>query len=150
MKTYKSAVDLWLAVILTGVPLAIIFTGLSVGLSLYFLHWHETLGHAAGFSLVGIGLTLAVLTGVYTLPCRYTLTDTELNIQCGVLKSVVRYEDIRRLELSCSLWVAPALSLNRVKIVLDDRFTLVSPKQRIEFIADLNARIDHLATRSKS
>jgi len=143
MKTYKSAIDLWLVAILVGVPAALIFTGLSVGLGLNYLHWHESIGRFAGFFLVGVGVAVAALIGVLSYPCRYTLTETELHIQCGVLGWVVPYRDIRRLELSCSLWSAPALSLNRVKIVLDEGFRLISPKNRLEFIRDLQARIDH-------
>jgi len=143
MKTYKSAIDLWLVAILVGVPAALIFTGLSVGLGLNYRHWHESIGRFAGFFLVGVGVAVAALIGVLSYPCRYTLTETELHIQCGVLGWVVPYRDIRRLELSCSLWSAPALSLNRVKIVLDEGFRLISPKNRLEFIRDLQARIDH-------
>ena len=55
VKTYKSAVDLWLAAILIGVPLAIILTGVSIAFGLYFLHWHENVGRFAGFLFVGGG-----------------------------------------------------------------------------------------------
>jgi len=142
VKTYKSAVDLWLAAILIGLPLAVIVTGVSITLGLDYLHWHEDLGRYAGFFLIGIGAVTETLIGAFTLPCRYTLEETGLHIQCGILKSVVIYRDIRRLELSCSLWAAPALSVNRVKIILDDGFQLISPKNRPEFIQALQARID--------
>ncbi len=141
-KTYKSAVDLWLAAILIGVPLAIIMTGVSIAFGLYFLHWYENVGRVAGFLLVGGGCALGALIAAFALPCRYVLKETELLIQCGIFQANVPYQKIRRLELSCSLWSAPALSLNRVKIVLDEGFHLVSPKNRLEFIADLQARID--------
>jgi Bacterial PH domain len=147
-KTYKSAVDLWLAAILIGAPLAILFTGVSIAFSLHLLHWHEAIGRVAGILLVGAGLGLGALIATFSLPCRYTLGETELYIQCGVLKWIVPYRDIRRLELSCSLWSAPALSLNRVKIVFDDGFQLISPKNRREFIADLQAHLDRLPGRA--
>jgi len=142
VKTYKSAVDLWLAAILIGVPLAIILTGVSIAFGLYFLHWHEAIGRVAGFLFVGGGCALGALIAVFTLPCRYVLKETELLIQCGILQANVPYKKIQRLELSCSLWAAPALSLNRVKIVLDEGFHLVSPRNRTEFIVDLQGRID--------
>lgn len=145
IKTYKSAVDLWLAAILIGVPFAILFTGVSVAFGLHLLHWHENIGRVAGFLFVGIGAALGALITMFTLPCRYTLSETELHIQCGILKSVVPYRAIRRLELSCSLWSAPALSLNRVKIVLDEGFHLISPENRADFIKELQARIDQQA-----
>jgi hypothetical protein len=142
VKTYKSAIDLWLAVILIGAPLAVIFTGVSIGFGLYILHWHENLGRSAGFLLVAFGIGLGGLIGAFTFPCRYTLRETELYIQCGMLNWIVPYRDICQLELSCSLWSAPALSLNRVKIVLEEGFLLVSPKNRIEFIEELKSRLD--------
>jgi len=144
VKTYKSAIDLWLAAILIGVPLAFIFTGVSIAFGLYFLHWHENVGRFAGFLFVGGGVAIGALIAVFTLPCRYILKEAELLIQCGILQASVPYRAIRRLELSCSLWTAPALSLNRVKIVLDEGFHLVSPRNRTEFIADLQVRIDQL------
>jgi hypothetical protein len=147
VKTYKSAVDLWLAAILIGVPAALIFTGLSIGLGLNYLHWHENLGRYAGFFFIGSGLSTGALIGTFSLPCRYTLRETDLYVQCGMLNWIVPYQDIRRLELSCSLWSAPALSLNRVKVVRDDGFLLISPKNRTEFIADLQARLDHSSVR---
>ena len=141
-KTYKSAVDLWLAAILIGTPLAIIFTGVSIAFGLHLLHWHAAIGRVVGFVLFSSGLALAALIAAFSLPCRYTLRETELNIQCGILQATVPYHKIRRIELSCSLWSAPALSLNRVKIVLDDGVHLISPKDRTAFIADLQARLD--------
>lgn len=144
VKTYKSAVDLWLALILIGTPLAIIFTGVSIAFGLHLLQWHANIGKTVGFVLFGSGLALATLIAMFAVPCRYTLREHELNIQCGILQADVPYKKIRRLELSCSLWSAPALSLNRVKIVLDDGIRLISPKDRTEFIKDLQSRIDAL------
>jgi len=147
MKTYKSAIDLWLAAILVGVPAALIFAGLSIVLGLNYLHWHESLGKYAGLFLVGIGVALGALISAFTFPCRYTLTEVELRIQCGILGWLVPYRAILRLELSCSFLSAPALSLNRVKIVREEGFVLISPKNRSEFIADLQARLDLLPGR---
>jgi hypothetical protein len=146
VKTYKSAIDLWLAIILIGMPAAIIFTGVSIGFGLHLLQWHANIGKAVGFVLFGSGVALAVLIAMFTVPCCYTLREHELNIQCGILQASVPYNNIRRLELSCSLWSAPALSLNRVKIVLDDGFHLISPKDRVAFIKDLQLRLDQRPT----
>jgi len=147
VKTYKSAVDLWLAAILIGAPLAILFTGISIAFGLHLLQWHEAIGRVAGILLVGAGLGLGALFATFSLPCRYILGETDLYIQCGILKWIVPYRDIRRLELSCSLWSAPGLSLNRVKIILDDGFQLISPKNRQAFIADLQTHLDQLSGR---
>ncbi|MFT3782253.1 MAG: PH domain-containing protein [Nibricoccus sp.] len=141
-KTYKSAIDLWLALILVGVPLFIVFTGVSVAFGFHLLRWHENWGRIAGMVFAGSGLLLGGAITALTVPCRYILDQAELHIQCGIFQSTVAYRSIRRLELSCSLWVAPALSLNRVKIVIDDGFYVVSPRDRLEFVRDLQDRID--------
>jgi membrane protein YdbS with pleckstrin-like domain len=141
IKTYKSAVDLWLAALLIGAPLVVMSTGVSVAFGLHILQWHGQLGWYTGVSLIGAGIAMAMLIGMFTLPCRYTLRETDLRIQCGIRETIVPYRNIRRLELSCSFWSAPALSLDRVKIVLDEGFHLISPKNRQEFIADLQSRL---------
>ena len=140
-KTYKSAVDLWVLAIMIGVPLAVILTGVSISFGLYFFHWHENIGRFVGVFLMGTGIVTGGLIATFTFPCCYVLTEAELFIRCGVYKLVLPYSKIQRLELSCSLWNAPALSVNRVKIVHDGGFCLVSPKNRSEFIADLQARL---------
>lgn len=141
MKTYKSAVDLWLALILIGVPLVPIFMGVSISLGLNYLQWHARLAWYVGlvFILAGVGIGAAI--AFLSVPCRYTLREHDLYIQAGVLVWEIPYRKIRRLELSCSLWSAPALSLQRVKIVLDDGFCMVSPRDRTAFIEDLKARL---------
>ena len=140
-KTYKSAVDLWILAIMIGVPLAVILTGVSIAFGLYFFHWHESLGRFAGAFLILTGAGTSAIIATFAFPCCYTLTETELSIRCGAYKLVVPYNKIQRLELSCSLWNAPALSVNRVKIIHEGGICLVSPKNRGEFIADLQARL---------
>ncbi len=142
VKTYKSAVDLWLAAMLAGAPLAGIFSGAGIALGLQLLSWHAHEGRIIGLFFLGCGVALAALILLFTLPCRYTLRERELDIRCGVLKATVPYRDIRGLELSCSPLVAPALSLNRVKIILDDGIRLISPRDRTAFVVDLQQRLD--------
>lgn len=140
-KTYRSAVDLWLAAILIGVPLALILMGFSISLGLNYLHWHAKLGFYAGLMFILAGVSLGAVIGMCTWPCRYKLRGSDLHIQAGVFVSVIPYSAIRHIELSCSLWFAPALSLERVKIVLDHGFHLVSPRDRTAFIEDLKDRL---------
>jgi|GEM_PF-2813548 len=79
-------------------------------------------------------------------PCRYTLTDRGLLIQCGIgaiIEEEIAYEKITDVSLSWNLLAAPALSLKRVKIKCEGRrwnFALVSPTDRHGFIAELNRR----------
>jgi hypothetical protein len=147
-KTYKSAVDLWVLAIMIGVPFATILTGASIAFGLYFFHWHENVGRVAGAFLVLIGAGTSALIAIFAFPCCYTLRETELFIRCGAYKLVLPYNKIQRLELSCSLWNSPALSVNRVKIVHEGGFCLVSPKNRSEFIRDLQERLTASSARA--
>ena len=141
-KTYPSAVDLWLAILLIGIPLLLVGMGASVSLGLHYLHWYAKVGFAMGMVLIALGVGLGALAALLTQPCRYTLDDDALHIQAGWYRRTIPYRSILWLELSCSLWIAPALSLNRVKIVIEDGFQLVSPKDRVDFIKALQARMD--------
>lgn len=133
MKTrYASAVDAWLAAVLVGVPLLI----LGVGVVAF------ARSPLAGAVQIGLGLLTAGLMAAFSVPCHYTLEERALTIRCGLLKETIALGRIRAAEKSRSLWSAPALSLKRVKIVLDDgRFRLVSPRERDEFITALRQHI---------
>jgi hypothetical protein len=132
-KKYPSAVDLWFAAFLIGTPLAIVVFGAF------------TLNRSAVAGIITIiaGVLIGILMAAFAIPCVYTLTDQSLKIKCGILEDDVPLTKIRKTERSSSTWSAPALSLRRVKITLDDGFRLISPRDRDGFIADLAARIGH-------
>ncbi len=76
-----------------------------------------------------------------SIPCVYTLTDESLKIKSGMLEDEVPLRKIRGAEKSSSMWSAPALSLRRIKITLEDGSRSISPKDRDGFIIDLEARL---------
>ena len=129
--TYRSAIDLWLAAVLVGAPLAM------VGFGAYSL----TRSVLAGVLMMAFGALTGALIAAFTVPCVYTLTDESLKFQCGVLEDDVPLARIRKVEKSSSALSAPALSLRRVRISLDDGYRLISPRDRDGFIADLIARL---------
>lgn len=131
MKVYSSKVDWWLGMILVSVPLFII------GIGIYLMPLSQ------GGSVVAIisGLFTGGLIVALTFPCRYILDDEGLLIQSGFIKEKIKYTSIRSAEPSSNPLSAPALSLRRVKIVLDSGFRLISPKDRGGFIAELNKKI---------
>ena len=143
VKTYKSAIDLWVAVLLIGLPSLAFFTGISITFGLHWLQWHENIGRIAGFAFVGGGMVLCALIATFVIPCRYTLRESDLTIHCGMLVWRIPYRDVQRLELSCNLWLAPALSVNRVRLVLSGGTQLVSPSDRASFVQDLQSRLPH-------
>lgn len=132
MKTeYPSRIDSWLAVILVGAPLIVVAVGVF------------TLTQSAGAGIVAIitGFVLGSAIIALSIPCVYTLSDESLKIKCGLLEEELPLRKVRAAEKSSSPWSAPALSLRRVKVTLDDGWRVISPQDRDGFIADLEARL---------
>lgn len=136
METFPTRVDAWLALAAAGgfaATLAGGFTALA------------TNPDEAVFAF-GFAAFLVLLTFLVGFPCRYTLADDHLLIQCGVVRWRIPYADITDVAPSRSLWAAPAMSLRRVKVSFRGRFQLVSPKERERFIAELRARVERVRT----
>lgn len=129
---YPSAVDAWLAAILVGVPLALLVTGIAL---LFLLP--AGAGGAFILSALGVGGLITALAW----PCEYLLSEQGLRIRCGLLVEDIPLHRIRGAEKSGSLWSAPALSIRRVRVVLDHGSRVISPRDRDGFIRDLQARL---------
>ena len=128
---YLSRIDSWLAIVLIGAPLLVVAAGV----------FTLTSSLGAGIVTMITGLIVGGMIAALSLPCVYTLTDESLKIKSGMLEDEVPLRTIRRAEKSSNLWSAPALSLRRVKITLDDGSRFISPKDRDGFITDLEARL---------
>lgn len=126
LKTHRSAIDAWLALLLCVGPLFII--GFGVSTCRFSL--------VAGAVLILTGLLVGLMIASLSLPCYYELSEGGLRVRCGLMDRMISWNRVRRLELYSSLWSAPALSLKRVKLTLDDGMIMVSPKDRQEFIRD--------------
>lgn len=87
------------------------------------------------------GLGILFVTGLFTVPCRYTILADSLTIRCGILFYRVPFEKIESVELSGSWISGPALSLKRVKVSTPSKFYLISPLDREVFIKDLETAI---------
>ena len=128
---YQSKIDWWIAVILILGPLT------TLGLGCFILSLHKPLGCIIIFVAISAVLIIALLT----MPCRYTLTDTDLKIQCGLIRQQIQLKNIQSVELSSNPLSAPALSLKRVKITFENGFQLVSPEDREGFIHEIRNKI---------
>ena len=129
MKVYPTKVDFWLVLLLLG---TILFS-LVMGILVY------PISNVSGFIVFGVmGFEVLLLT--LFLPCRYTLFDDHLFIKSGILKKKIEYVDIVTVEKSSNLLAAPAFSLKRVKINYRKGFALVSPRDRDDFISELERR----------
>jgi hypothetical protein len=124
---YPSKIDLWLAALLIGAPLFVIGFGIYLTIT----------SGPSGMIGIYIGLFMGCVMAALSLPCRYSLTDSALIIQCGLLKEEIRYEKIKNASLSSNPLSAPALSLSRVKVDLENGFRLISPINREAFITEL-------------
>ena len=78
---------------------------------------------------------------LFAFPCYYIIVDCSVKIKCGIIEEDLPLEKIQLVKKSSSFLSAPALSLKRVKISLDDGFRLVSPKDRDGFIEILKQKI---------
>ncbi len=131
-KTYPSAIDWWIAITLIGTPAACIIGG-AILLSASAID---------GLIIIGTGLFVAGITALLAYPCTYTLTATSLTIRAGLMNEEIPLTKIEGAEPCFSLWSSPALSLKRVRVVLQDGGSrLISPKDREAFVADLATAI---------
>ncbi|HHZ98502.1 MAG TPA: hypothetical protein EYN68_02880 [Candidatus Marinimicrobia bacterium] len=131
MRVYPTKVDSWLTVLILGTILFNLVMGIMV-------YQYSRVGGFICFGVIGF---LILLLSLF-LPCRYTMFDDHLLIQSGILKKRIKYEDILSFEKSFNLLAAPAFSLKRVKIKLRKGFALVSPKDRDDFILELERKTE--------
>ncbi len=127
--TFKSAVDWWYYVVIALVALGLLNAVLLV------LPTGAPLGIASAvFALmIGLGLPTWLLISNY-----YTISDTELHIQCGPFAWRVPKDQIVSITPSRSPISSPALSLNRLKITTSSgKSILVSPQNQAGFIRAL-------------
>ncbi|WP_182865485.1 PH domain-containing protein [Rhodopirellula sp. JC639] len=130
---YVSAVDWWIAILLMLGP--VICVGMT-GILLQQGRQQDAL-----YCLLAGAATLLV-TGMFTVPCRYTILPDMLSIRCGILFMRVPLRQIKAIEPSGSWLSGPALSVRRVKISTASRFYLVSPVDRERFIDELTAAVE--------
>jgi hypothetical protein len=130
-QTYPSKIDIWLILVL------VMALALPIVLSLFMFQSNP---REALITLATPVFTFG-LCALLLIPCTYTLRDDHVLIRSGITRYRVFYKDITSVEKSSSMWSAPALSLQRVKLSLDHRFYLISPKNREDFIQALQKRI---------
>jgi len=126
---YPSAVDAWIALCLIGTPLVPISMGL----------YQMSTSNETGTTLVIIGVFFAVFIFLVVIPCRYTVTNNQIVIRCGLLKKTIEISKIEGLSLSSDMTASPALSLKRVKIDYENSYLLISPNNRAAFIKEIES-----------
>lgn len=126
--TYRSKIDLWIAVVLMTTPLVLI------GLGLY-LH-QPALLIIATIILAGYGLA--------AFPVSYRVGTDCLVIRNGAMKTKIRYSEIRSMRPARSALSSPALSLDRIEIrYSEEGIVFISPADRRGFLEDVRAHAPH-------
>lgn len=138
-KVYDSAVDWWIWPVILAAPV------ICLVLAAYMLQRGNT---RDAITLLAVGLASLIITGMFTVPCRYTITPDMLNIRAGILFMRVPLEKIKSVEKSSSWISGPSLSLKRIKVSTPSKVYLISPNDRESFIADLNAAIQSQSGKS--
>ena len=136
-KTYKSKVDLWIAILLI---LIVVLGFYTIILSIFF---SATANESLGLGISGIVMILSVLI---FLPVNYTLLESQLLIRFGLFRHRINYQDIKSVKKTFNLLSSPALSLKRIEIQYSKGigFTLISPNHIESFIKDLSTKCPHL------
>ena len=136
-KTYKSKVDLWIAILLILIVLLGIY---AIILSIFF---SATANESIGLGITGIVMILSVLI---FLPVNYTLLESQLLIRFGLFRHRINYQDIKSVKKTFNLLSSPALSLKRIEIQYSKGigFTLISPNDIESFVKDLSIKCPHL------
>ena len=130
--TFKSAVDLWLLVI---VALVVI---ISFGVSIRLVLQSSPAGYlrVIGVMIVGIGLPLWLLYST-----RYVVIDEVLQIQSGPFKWTIPITSISQVVETNNPLSSPALALQRFEITYGESKTvMVSPKDRKGFLEAIGQR----------
>jgi hypothetical protein len=127
---YRSAVDLWIAVLLLSPPV------FAAAVAIFL--WNEGNDRGAVLLMITAAGTLLV-TLILTVPCRYTLEADELGVRCGLLSYRIPLKTIERVEPSRTIASGPALSMKRVVVYTRMKNYVLSPRDRDRFIADVTA-----------
>jgi len=71
---------------------------------------------------------------------EYTLTNDQLQVDSGFSVQKIEITDINYIAPTQRMSSAPALSLDRIKILYNDEEILISPKDKSRFYREIRAR----------
>lgn len=131
---YRSAVDLWLVLVIVGCEALVIWTAIDAAIEKGAIDW-TTLLVAIGCSAIFIPL----------FDIKYVMYEEHLLVSMSIFgKTRIAYKDIVDVKKSCNPLSSPAMSLKRVQIDYIEngvhRMTLISPKNREIFMKEIEDR----------
>ncbi len=131
-RTFPTKVDTWLAVVLAVA--ALVSVGGAV-LSVFEGHPEGVLG----------AVVMVIVFGTLVFPMNYTVADDALVIRFGMVRSRVKYTDIRAVKPTHNPLSSPAMSLDRLHIDCGNPLgPNISPDDREGFYAALLQKAPHL------
>jgi hypothetical protein len=138
---FPSKIDAWLGAILVGLLLS------AVAVPILLL---ATGDPQAWVGLIPSALILAIFGGL-VFPLYYELEDEALLIRFGLIRSRIRYAEIKRVVPSRSVLSSPALSLDRLHVDAGNPLgPLISPKDKSGFLDALAAKAPQLVREGDS
>jgi hypothetical protein len=133
--TFPSKIDLWLVVVLS----------VSVGVPLLAMGYRALV--VRDTRLVPPVLVLACVTAflwwMYTTTA-YRITADMLLVRSGPVRIHVPLKSVTALRASRSLLSAPALSLDRIEVSYGSKRVVISPRDRIAFVAAMKQRVPNV------
>lgn len=132
---FTSKVDWWLAVVLVSLPV------IAIGSAVAGMLTEDTAGTAVGW--IAAVAVLAMYPALLW-PIEYLVTDEQLVIRFGLVRTRVALERLRKVAPSRNPLSSPALSMDRLRIDYRGGFALISPADKIGFVRTLQERAPHL------
>ena len=131
---YRSAVDWWMALIIVGCELLVIWAAVDAAMEKGAVDWMTL--------LVAIGCS-AIFIPMFGI--KYVMYEEHLLVSMSIFGKIrIAYKDIVEVKKSCNPLSSPALSLKRVQIDYIQsgvhRMVLISPKNREVFIKEIEDR----------
>lgn len=134
MSWYPSKVDLWLAVLICAMPVAVVVA------------WILALTSGSNDDLVGAVVASVLVLGILfglVYPMRYGLNDKHLLVRFGMALTRIPLADITKVEPTRNPLASPALSMDRLSIVSGPGLTgtvMISPADRERFLDELASK----------
>ena len=132
---FRTKVDLWLV--------AVIVVAFGFGLWATMASVRQNPGEGWIGLVVMIG-AMGLVMGI-SVPTEYIVTDRELVIRSGVLRSTIPLDSILRVYRTHNPLSAPAWSLDRIGIDYRSgrarRLALISPRRQADFLSVLQQRV---------
>ena len=92
-------------------------------------------------AIIITSLTSAMLMWIW-FSTRYVISKSQLKIYCGPMNKVVNLDSIVGVNMTSSPISAPALSLDRIRIVYNKhQEVFISPKNKEQFLAELKSHL---------